>query len=188
MYRVNFIPYYFDDDFTKKFQFVKWQWMGFIRQILMIEQHRVQSKIRLHVCADWSCSTLFAEFTFANGWISVRTIWILWQLFFYIHVQFNPVPHMPILGFSNSTANTDMISKILTNWDTIFWTSRKHCGKIINCWLWAISSFPMFNPFTNKPWFLTHMSTECSVRYCGHSPAVGVRLSVRPSTICLLTL
>ena len=31
----------------------------------------------------------------------------------------NPLPHMPILGSSNSVANTDMMSKILTNWDTI---------------------------------------------------------------------
>ena len=35
--------------------------------------------------------------------------------------------------------------------------------------------------------FLAHLSTECSVSYCDHSPSV--RLSVvRPSTICLLTL
>ena len=32
----------------------------------------------------------------------------------------NPLPHMPILGSSNSAANKDMMSKILTNGDTIF--------------------------------------------------------------------
>ena len=33
--------------------------------------------------------------------------------------SFNPLPHMPILGSSNSAANKDMISKIWTNGDTI---------------------------------------------------------------------
>ena len=33
---------------------------------------------------------------------------------------FNPLPDMPtILGSSNSMANTDMMSKIWTNWDTV---------------------------------------------------------------------
>ena len=32
----------------------------------------------------------------------------------------NPLPHMPILGSSNSAANKDMMSKILSNGDTIF--------------------------------------------------------------------
>ena len=36
--------------------------------------------------------------------------------------------------------------------------------------------------------FLAHMSTECSVSYCGHSPSVGVCPAVCLSTICLLTL
>ena len=31
----------------------------------------------------------------------------------------NPLPHMPILGSSNSAANKDMKSKIWTNGDTI---------------------------------------------------------------------
>ena len=31
----------------------------------------------------------------------------------------NPLPHMPILGSSNSAANKDMMSKIWTNADTI---------------------------------------------------------------------
>ena len=33
-------------------------------------------------------------------------------------VIFNPLPHMAILGFSNSAANKDMMSKIWTNGDT----------------------------------------------------------------------
>ena len=32
----------------------------------------------------------------------------------------NPLPHMPILGSSNSAANKDVMSKIWTNGDTIF--------------------------------------------------------------------
>ena len=47
----------------------------------------------------------------------------------------NPLPHMPILGSSNSAANKDMMSKILTNGDTIFRLDRKHCGKRRNCLL-----------------------------------------------------
>ena len=31
----------------------------------------------------------------------------------------NPLPHMPVLGSSNSAANKDMMSKIWTNGDTI---------------------------------------------------------------------
>ena len=46
---------------------------------------------------------------------------------------FNPLPNMPILGFSSSTANKDMMAKIWTNWDTIICLSRKHCGKRRNC-------------------------------------------------------
>ena len=49
------------------------------------------------------------------------------------------ISHEPILGSSTSA---DMMSKILTNGDTIFWLSKKHCGKIRNCSLRAISSFP----------------------------------------------
>ena len=54
----------------------------------------------------------------------------------------NLLPHKPILGSSNSAANKEMMSKILTNGDTIFCLSRKHCGKRGNCSLRAISSFP----------------------------------------------
>ena len=53
----------------------------------------------------------------------------------------NPLPHMTILGSSNSAANKDMMSKMWINEDTIIWLSRKHCGKRTNCSLWAISSF-----------------------------------------------
>ena len=35
-------------------------------------------------------------------------------------VLINPLPHMPILGSSNSAANKDSVSKILTNGETIF--------------------------------------------------------------------
>ena len=30
-------------------------------------------------------------------------------------IKFNPLPHMPVLGSSNTAANKDMISKIWTN-------------------------------------------------------------------------
>ena len=53
------------------------------------------------------------------------------------------LPNMPILGSWNSAANKDIMSKILTNGDTIFWLSRKHCRKRRNCSLRAISSFPI---------------------------------------------
>ena len=56
---------------------------------------------------------------------------------------FNPLPDMPILGSSNSTANKDMMSNVWTNGDTIIWLSGKPCGKRRNCSLWAISSFPI---------------------------------------------
>ena len=36
------------------------------------------------------------------------------------------LPDMPILGFSNSAGNTDMISEIWTNGETIIRLSRKH--------------------------------------------------------------
>ena len=54
----------------------------------------------------------------------------------------NPLPHTPILGSSNSTANKDMMVQIRTNWGTVICLSRKHCGKRRNCSLRAISSFP----------------------------------------------
>ena len=54
----------------------------------------------------------------------------------------NALPHMPILGSSNSEACTDMMSKIWRNGDTITRLSRKRCGKRRNCSLRAISPFP----------------------------------------------
>ena len=44
-------------------------------------------------------------------------------------LHINPLPHMPILGSSNSAANKDMMAKIWTNRDTINCLRRKHCGK-----------------------------------------------------------
>ena len=35
-------------------------------------------------------------------------------------IQIDPLPHMPILDSSNSAANKDMMSEILTDMDTIF--------------------------------------------------------------------
>ena len=49
---------------------------------------------------------------------------------------------MPILGYSNSAANKDMMAKY-GKWGTIIRLSRKHCGKRRNCSLRAISSFPI---------------------------------------------
>ena len=57
-------------------------------------------------------------------------------------IAVNPLPHMPILGSSNSAANKDMMSRILTIGDTIFWLSRIYCWNGRNCSLRAISSFP----------------------------------------------
>ena len=37
--------------------------------------------------------------------------------------MFKPLPHMPILGNSSSTASKDMMSKIWTNEDTVIWLS-----------------------------------------------------------------
>ena len=34
--------------------------------------------------------------------------------------SYNPLPHMPIFGSSNSAANKDMMSKMLKSGDTIF--------------------------------------------------------------------
>ena len=59
----------------------------------------------------------------------------------------NPLPHMPILASSSSAANKDMMSKLLTNGDTIFWLSRKHCWKRQNCLLWAFFFFLFLSCF-----------------------------------------
>ena len=60
----------------------------------------------------------------------------------HVYRSINPLPHMAILGFTNSAAKRDMMSKIWMNGDTIIWLGRKHCGKRRNCSLRAISSFP----------------------------------------------
>ena len=39
--------------------------------------------------------------------------------FLHNKIYVNPLPDMPILGFSNSAANKDMMSKIWINGDTI---------------------------------------------------------------------
>ena len=43
--------------------------------------------------------------------------------------MFNPLPDMPILGYSSSSASKDMMSKIWTNEDTVIWLSWKLLGK-----------------------------------------------------------
>ena len=62
----------------------------------------------------------------------------------------NPLPHMPILGFSDSAANKDMMLKTWRNGDTIIWLSRKHCGKRRNCLWRLISPFPIM--FSKAVW------------------------------------
>ena len=54
----------------------------------------------------------------------------------------SPLPHMPILGSSNSAANKYMTAELWTNGDTVIFLHRKHCGKRRNCSSGAISSFP----------------------------------------------
>ena len=51
------------------------------------------------------------------------------MIFFHIPSSSNPLPYMPILGFSNSAANKDVMSKIWTNGDTIILLNRNHFGK-----------------------------------------------------------
>ena len=43
---------------------------------------------------------------------------------------FNPLPHMPNLGSSNSSSNKNIMSKI---WGAVISLSRKYCGKRRNC-------------------------------------------------------
>ena len=43
--------------------------------------------------------------------------------------MFNPLPHVPILGSSNSAANKDIMARIWTNGDTITHLSRNIVGK-----------------------------------------------------------
>ena len=49
---------------------------------------------------------------FTDNWLNVTKRMI--------SVFNNPLPDMPILGSSNSAANEDVVSKLLTNVDTIF--------------------------------------------------------------------
>ena len=49
------------DDIQIYFRLVKCRLMSSRWQKLSLEHRRVQSKIRLHVCAGWSCSTLSAK-------------------------------------------------------------------------------------------------------------------------------
>ena len=65
---------------------------------------------------------------------TISWLWGTCLLTFYLLCQF--------FGSSNSPANKDIMSKIWTIGNTIFWLSRKHCGKRRNCSLQAISSFP----------------------------------------------
>ena len=60
----------------------------------------------------------------------------------HVYRSTNPLPHMAILGSTNSAANRDMMSKIWINGDTNILLGRKHCGKRRNCSLRAISPFP----------------------------------------------
>ena len=39
----------------------KWHWIGFHRQKLLIGEQGLKSKIRLCICAGWSCSAFFAK-------------------------------------------------------------------------------------------------------------------------------
>ena len=45
---------------------------------------------------------------------------MIYKVSLFLVSQINPLPHMPILGLSNSAGNKDMMSKLLTNGDTIF--------------------------------------------------------------------
>ena len=53
-----------------------------------------------------------------------------------------PLRHMPILDFSNSAANKDMMTKNWTKWGYNYLLQRKYSGKMRNCSLQAISPFP----------------------------------------------
>ena len=51
------------------------------------------------------------------------------KVYYRPQIAINLLPDMPVLDFSNSAANKDILLKILTNGDTISCLSRKHCGK-----------------------------------------------------------
>ena len=54
------------------------------------------------------------------------------------------LPHMPILGSSNSAANKNMMSKIWTNGVQLSDLSRKHCGKRRNWRKGEIARYEQF--------------------------------------------
>ena len=57
------------------------------------------------------------------------SLWSFLVLISQTIVFLNPLPHMPILGSSNSVANKNMMSKIWTNGDTIPDSEEKIVGK-----------------------------------------------------------
>ena len=80
---------------------------------------------------SWATFSLY----FAIFFSSERSKIVVWE-------RVNPLPHMPIFGFSNLAENKDMTSEIWTNEDIVIRLSRKHCVKRRNCSFRAISSFP----------------------------------------------
>ena len=66
------------------------------------------------------------------------------MLLVHLHVyrSINPLPHMAILGSTNSAANKRYDVKNMDKWGYNYLMGRKHCGKRRNCSLQAISSFP----------------------------------------------
>ena len=75
--------------------------------------------------SEVSCPRFSAART-QDPWITSQTLyhWATWDPFSLSVTQFvnklsyspfNPLPHMPIMGFSNSAANENMMSKIWTN-------------------------------------------------------------------------
>ena len=72
----------------------------------------------------------------------------------HVYRSINPLPHLAILGSTNSAANRDMMSKIWINGDTVIWLGRKYCGKRRNCSLRAISSFPTMFWKAGCCWFV----------------------------------
>ena len=55
--------------------------------------------------------------------------------------SFNPSPHMPNVGSSNSAANKGLMSKIWTNGDTIIWLSRKHYKHVTSSFSFSLNAF-----------------------------------------------
>ena len=80
---------------------------------------------------------------------------------------------MPILGSSNSAANKDMMSNKLTNWNTIFKLSRKHCGKRRNCSLTLYSISTHFDASTTDSfWKHWGKRRNCSWRAISPFPTM----------------